>query len=101
MLPLRLILLNIQPVVVVRGLKRQQAASLTNFVGCLLLALSYFFFLFPLNDLTLSRITYSIPFLKANTELVSKGFSLNLDRFVCLNRHRFLYTPCTLYSHVS
>ena len=26
--------LNIQPVVVVRGLKRQQVAALTNFVGC-------------------------------------------------------------------
>ena len=36
---------NIQPVVVVRGLKRLQAAALTNFVGCFLLALSYFFFL--------------------------------------------------------
>ena len=37
--------LNIQPVVVVRGLKRQQVAALTNFVGCFFLALSYFFFL--------------------------------------------------------
>ena len=36
---------NIQPVVVVRGLKRQQAAALTNFVGCFLLVLSNFFFL--------------------------------------------------------
>ena len=36
--------LNIQPVVVVRGLWRQQAAALTNFVGCFLLALFYFFF---------------------------------------------------------
>ena len=26
--------LNIQPVVVVRGLKKQQVAALTNFVGC-------------------------------------------------------------------
>ena len=26
--------LNIQPVVVVRGLKRQQVAALTNIVGC-------------------------------------------------------------------
>ena len=26
------------------GLKRQQAAALTNFVGCFLLPLSYFFF---------------------------------------------------------
>ena len=34
-----------QPVDVVRGLKRQQAAASTNFVGCFLLALSYFFFL--------------------------------------------------------
>ena len=38
--------LNIQPVVVVRGLKRQQVAALTNFVGCFFLALSYFFFSF-------------------------------------------------------
>ena len=61
----------------VRGLKRQEAAALTYFVGSFLLALSYFFFLsFPLsmlNDLTgpsaglLSLITfpfhmqYSIP----------------------------------------
>ena len=37
--------LNIQPIVVVTGLKRQQAAALTNFVGCFLLALSYSFFL--------------------------------------------------------
>ena len=38
--------LNIQPIVVVRGLKRQQVAALTNFVGCFFfLALSYFFFL--------------------------------------------------------
>ena len=37
--------LNIQPVVVVRGFKRQQVAALTNFVGCFLLTLSYFFFL--------------------------------------------------------
>ena len=36
---------NIQPVVVVKGLKRQQGAALTNFVGCFLLALSYFFYL--------------------------------------------------------
>ena len=39
--------LSIQPVVVVRGLKRQQAAALTNYVGCFLLTLSYFFFLSP------------------------------------------------------
>ena len=61
--------LNIQPVVVVRGLKRQQAAALTNFVGCFLLALSYFCLLSVLNDLagpsagTLALTTYSIPFL--------------------------------------
>ena len=36
--------LNIQPVVVLRGLKRQQAAALTNFVECFLLALSFSFF---------------------------------------------------------
>ena len=60
---------NIQPVVVVMGLKRQQAAALTNFVGCFLLALSYFSLLLcALNDLTgpsagpLARTTYSIPF---------------------------------------
>ena len=35
--------LNIQPVVVVRGLKRQLVAALTNFVGCFF-SLSYFFF---------------------------------------------------------
>ena len=56
-----------------RGLKRQQAAAFTNFVGCFLLALSYFFFslllLSALNDLAgpsagpLAQITYSIPFL--------------------------------------
>ena len=39
-----LVTLNIQPVVVVRGLKRQQAAALPNFVGCFLLPLLYFFF---------------------------------------------------------
>ena len=61
--------LNIQPVVVVRGLKRQQAAASTNFVGCFLLALSYFSLLpSALNDLTgpsagrLVQNTYSIPF---------------------------------------
>ena len=63
--------LNIQPVVVVRGLKRQQAAALTNFVGCFLLALFYFFFpsLFCLRWMTLlvpalglwPEQTYSIP----------------------------------------
>ena len=37
--------LNIQPIVFVRGLKRQQVAALTNFVRCFFLALSYFFFL--------------------------------------------------------
>ena len=31
--------LNIQPVVIVRGLKRKQAAALTNFVGCFLVTL--------------------------------------------------------------
>ena len=36
--------LNIQPVDVVRGLKRQQTAASTNFVGCFLLALSFSFF---------------------------------------------------------
>ena len=61
--------LNIQPVVVVRGLKRQQAVASTDFVGCFLLALSYFSHLpSALNDLTgpstgpLVRNTYSIPF---------------------------------------
>ena len=62
--------LNIQPVVIVRGLKRQQAAALTNFVGCFLLVLSNLFFLLllsALNDLIgpsagpLARTTYSIP----------------------------------------
>ena len=63
----QLIPLNIQPVVIVRGLKRQQAAALNSFVGCFLLALS-FFSLSALNDLTgpsagaLARITFSIPF---------------------------------------
>ena len=60
--------LNIQPVVVMRGLKRQQAAASTNFVGCFLLILFNFFFsllLLALNDLTgpsagpLAQITYS------------------------------------------
>ena len=62
--------LNIQLVVVVRGLKKQQAAALTNFVGCFILALSYFSLLLlsALNDLTgpsagpLARTTYYIPF---------------------------------------
>ena len=36
--------LNSQPVVIVRGLKRQQAAASTNFVGCFLHALLFFFF---------------------------------------------------------
>ena len=60
----------IQPVVVVRGLKGQQAAALTNFVGCCLLALAYFSLLLSaLNDLTgpsagpLACTTYSIPWL--------------------------------------
>ena len=59
--------LSIQPVVVVSGLKRQQTAALTNFVGCFLLALSSFFFLLHLSDLTgpsaelLGQITPSIP----------------------------------------
>ena len=35
--------LNIQPVDVVRGLKRQQTAASTNFVGCFLLTLIPFF----------------------------------------------------------
>ena len=66
-------LLNIQPIVVVRGLKRQEAAALTNFVECffffLLYLVSFFLLLVSvLNDLTgpstgpLARITYSIPF---------------------------------------
>ena len=62
--------LNIQPIVIVRGIKRQQAVALTNFVGCFLLALLFLFslLLFALNDLTgpsagpLAQITYSIPF---------------------------------------
>ena len=41
-----LIPLNIQPVVVVRGLKRQQDAALTNFVGCFFFLVSHFFFTF-------------------------------------------------------
>ena len=54
-----------------RGLKRRQAAALTNFVGYFLLALFYFFFslllLSALNDLIgpstglLARTTYCIP----------------------------------------
>ena len=35
--------LDIQPVVVVRGLKRQQAAALTNSVGCFFLFYHFFF----------------------------------------------------------
>ena len=38
--------LNIQPVVVVRGLKRQQDAALTNFVRCFFLFYFISFFLF-------------------------------------------------------
>ena len=61
--------LSIQPVVIVRGLKRQQAAALTNFVGCFIFALSFPFSLLllsVLNDLTgpspgpLARTPYSI-----------------------------------------
>ena len=59
--------LNIQPVVVVRGLKRQQVAALTNFVGCFFsLYLLSFFSSKVLNDLAgpsagpLARKTYSI-----------------------------------------
>ena len=47
--------LYIQPIVVVKGFKRQQAAALTNFVGCFLLTLINSFFsllLSALNDLT-------------------------------------------------
>ena len=61
--------LNIQPVAVVRGLKRQEAAASASFVGCFLLALSDFSLLLSaLNDLTgpnagpLARTTYSIPY---------------------------------------
>ena len=60
--------LNIQPVVVVRGLKRQQVAALTNFVGCFLSLSLSFFSSSALNDLAgpsagpLARKTYSIPF---------------------------------------
>ena len=50
-----------------RGFKRQQAAALTHFVGCFLLALLFLFSLLSaLNDLPgpsagpLARITYSI-----------------------------------------
>ena len=58
---------NIQPIIVVKGIKGQQAAALTNFVGYFLLALSYFSLLLlsALNDLTgpsarpLARTTYS------------------------------------------
>ena len=66
--------LNFQPVVILRGLKRQQVAALTNFVGCFFscsvfffLALSSFFFPLVLNDLAgpsagpLARKTYSSP----------------------------------------
>ena len=58
-----------------RGLKRQQAAASTNFVGCFLLALSSFFFsllLTALNDLTgpsagpLAQLTYSYSMLVLN-----------------------------------
>ena len=38
---------NIQPVVVVRGFKRQQVAALTNFVGCFFSLVSSFFFSLP------------------------------------------------------
>ena len=38
--------LNIRPVVVVRGVKRQQTAALTNFVGLFLLAVISFFLSF-------------------------------------------------------
>ena len=46
--------LNIQPIVVVRGVKRQQTAALTNFVGLFLLTVISFFSLLlsMLNDLT-------------------------------------------------
>ena len=45
--------LNIQPAVVVRGLKRQQDATLTNFVGSFFLFyLISFFSSLALNDLT-------------------------------------------------
>ena len=61
--------LNIQPVVVVRGLKRQQVAALTNLVGCFFsCSLASFFSPLALNDLAgpsagpLARKTYSIPF---------------------------------------
>ena len=63
--------LSTQSVVVMRGLKRQQVAALTNFVGCILLTLIMVLFslllLSALNDLTgsstgpLVRITYSFP----------------------------------------
>ena len=61
--------LNIQPVVVVRGLKRQRVAALTNFVGCFfsLLLLSFFSskalnYLAGPSVVPLARKTYSIPF---------------------------------------
>ena len=67
--------LNIQPVVVLRGLKRQHAAALTNFVRCFL-ALYHFFFLSLLclcrmtlpgpSAGPLAGITYSIPYITKN-----------------------------------
>ena len=64
---------NIQPVVVVRGLKRQQVAALTNFVGCFffLLCLTSFFSPSALNDLAgpsvgpLVQKTYSYSYSQA------------------------------------
>ena len=59
--------LNIQPVVVVRGLKRQQVVALTNFVGCFFSCSVLLLFFSPsaLNDLAgpsagpLARKAYS------------------------------------------
>ena len=75
--------LNIQPIVVLRGLKRHQADALTNFVGCFLLALSFPFYLLllsALNDLTgpsagpLAQIPYSfIHFIQCNLKVSENG----------------------------
>ena len=84
---------NIQPVVVVRGLKRQQVAALTNFVG-FFFSLSYFFFLFlgaewPCRSQrwALGQKTYSIP---RKTQRDKVLVAKQVDLYFPLNPHPLL-----------
>ena len=84
--PHQYILLNIQPVVIVRGLKRQQADALTNFVGCFLLALFYFFFLFCLRWMTLLVPVLGLlpeQHIPIPPSIHGQSISIFLNKFLC------------------